>query len=551
MVVAYVDPLESAESWSGTTYNESFGELVDWQASRQGVIKLVTFPNFRRWPARTDASYGTWPALTVTEANKTVTYSATTISKLLRVVRSTPATPSGELEEFFGKFPQQSYQDQVSGLRQIEFFHPYTYKDSAQTLLPGRGIIPRANVGTVWNGQLILGDIEWRSDKAATADTNGKAIVPASSAFVGALNDENTQPHRGSIYYGEDDIDVFDPRSVLRATSSDARVAGLHVLDNRLICITTAGSELDGVITFSGNLGQLHPYGEGASPNPYAVRKQLVRGGVGVADHLDDGASYSKQTCLWSEAGIVVFVDRLGGVFYTDGQACDRLDRYGPKQPTSSTHQDIVASVGKHLFVWRDSRLLAFSIVDSSNSAAQGCWTEVVAPAAAYTTTRGIYSMVGGTSQLFMLVDGQVFRYAPASPHKGTIGGSENYVDIEVATQTLGNIESHRKTSWHRVGFSFYTPTTCYLDEVVTKGEAYLQSSTPAQPTYTVNPANQYSTGHHDFVAPAGIGTQLTMSSFFKFRGDLVLKGFTAWSSSDTPSRTEPSPATPGSSSAG
>ena len=548
MIVAYVDPLESLESWSGSSYDSSFGTLAEWQVSRQGVIKLVTFPHFRRWPTRTDTSYGTWPAITVTEANKSVSYAATTISKPMRVVRSTPTVPSGITEEFVGRFPQQSYQDQISGVKQIEFFHPYTYKDSAQTLLPGRGIIPRANVGTMWNGQLILGDIEWRSDKAATADNNGKAVVPASSAFVGALNDENTQPHRGSLYYGEDDIDVFDPRSVLRATSSDARIAGMHVIDNRLICITTAGSELDGVITFSGNLGQLHPYGTNASPNPYAVRKQLVRGGVGVADHLDDGASYSKQTCLWSEAGIVVFVDKLGGVFYTDGQACDRLDRYGPKQPDKSTYKDIVAAVGKHLFVWRDGKLLAFSIVDSSNSTAQGCWTEVVAPPAAYTTSRGVYSMVGGASQLFMLVDGQAYRYAPSSPHKGTIGGQGNFVDIEVATQTLGDLELHKKTSWHRVGFSFYTPEVCYLDQVVVKGEAWLQQSTPPKPTYVINPANQYEDGHFDFVAPAGIGPQLTMSAYFKFRGDVVLKGFTAWASSDIPSRTEPSPATPGSS---
>lgn len=555
MVVAYVDPLLSYQSWTGETYQSAVsagfsGTLAEWQATRQGAVRLVSFPNFRRWPTRSESSFGKWPTMTLNESNKTTTLPETQISKLMRVVRSTKSAPQGVTEEFVGTFPQQSYQDQISGLKQIEFFHPYTYKDSAQTLLPGRGIIPRANVGTFWNGQLILGDIEWRSDRAATADNNGKAVVPASSAFVGALTDENTQPHRGSIYYGEDDIDVFDPRSVLRATSSDARVAGLHVIDNRLICVTTAGSELDGVITFTGNLGQLHPYGAAATPNPYAVRKQLVRGGVGVADHIDDGSGYSKQTCLWSEAGIVVFVDRLGGVFYTDGQTCDRLDRYGPKQPTSSTHKDMVASVGKHLFVWRDNRLLAFSIVDSSNSTAQGCWTEIVAPADAYTSSRGIYSMIGGASQLFMLVNGQVFRYAPSSPNKGTIGGAGNFVDIEVATQTLGSIEAHKKTSWHRVGFSFYTPDTCYLDQVVVKGEAYLQESTPPKPTYVINPSNSYTDGHHDFVAPAGIGPQLTMSAWFKFRGDVVLKGFTAWASSDIPSRTEPSPATPGSNTA-
>jgi hypothetical protein len=545
MHVAYVDPVDSETTWTGETYAAAVssgytGSLKDWEQTRQGTVKIVAFPHFRRWPVRTTTDFGTWPATTITYNGVPVSYSAATISKLMRVVRSTTETPTGVTQEFEGLFPNPSDSDNASGLKISEYFHPYTYKDANQTLLPGRGIIPRANVGTVWNNQLILGDIEWRSDQAATADNNGKAVVPASTAFVGSLNDDNTQPHRGSLYYGEDDIDVFDPRSVLRATSSDARIAGMHVIDNRLICITTAGSELDGVITFSGNLGQLHPYGANATPNPYAVRKQLVRGGVGVSDHTDDGAAYGRQTCLWSEAGIVVFVDNMGGVFYTDGQSCDRLDRYGPKQPNGSTHEDTVASVGKHLFVWRDRRLLCFSIVDSSNSTAQGCWTEVVAPPLAYTSQRGLYSMVGGSSALYMLVDGQVFRYAPASPHRGTIEGSTNYVDIEVATQTLGDLEGHNKTSWHRVGFSLFTDTTCYLDEVVVKGEAYLQSSIPAKATYTISPNNTYVTGHHDFVAPAGIGPQLAMSSYFKFRGNIVLKGFTAWSSSDLPSRTEP-----------
>jgi hypothetical protein len=547
MVVAYVDPLSISQSWSGATYQAAqalgfTGTEREWEATKQGVVRLVTFPHFRRWPTRTDASYGTWPQTTVTENNLSVTYAATTRSKPMRVIRSTTAVPSGTTEDLVGRFQTRTYQEQTSGVKQNEFFHPYTYNDINDTMLPGRGIIPRANVGTMWNNQLILGDIEWRSDKAATADNNGRAIIPSNTAFIGALNDQNTQPHRGSFYYGEDDIDTFDPRSVFRATSSDARIAGMHVIDNRLVCITTAGSELDGVVTYTGNLGQIHPYGAGATPNVYAVRKQLVRGGVGVADHQDEGASYSRQTCLWSEAGIVVFIDRLGGVFYTDGQSCDRLDRVGPAQPDKSTYKDLVAGVGKHLFVWRDGRLLCFSIVGSGNSTAQGCWTEVVAPAAAYTSERGIYSLVGGTSELFFLVDGQVFRYAPASPLKGTI--AEQPINIEVATQTIGDPSAHKKTSWLRVGMSFYTPSTCSLIEVSTKGEAHLHKNatgeTTVVPTYTINPANTYETGHFDFVAPAGVGPQLVMSASFTFQGHVVLKSFTGWASSEIPSRSEP-----------
>lgn len=550
MVVAYVDPQPELPSWSGNsplTFNLT---TLDWQTSRQGVVRLVSFPHFRRWPTRTQASFGEWPQTTINENGKQVTYSKAAIHRLMSIIRGTTSNPTGVVEEFVGKFPTKTFSEQPAGIRQGEFFHPYTYLDGSSTLLPGRGIIPRANIGTMWNNQLILGDIEWRSDKADAASTAGSLIIPPNTAVVGRLNDETTQPHRGSFYYSEDDIDVFDPRSVIRVTSSNSRIAGMHVIDNRLVCITTAGTELDGVITFSGNLGQIHPYG-GAAANPFAVRKQLVRGGVGVADHQDEGAGYSKQTCLWSEAGVAVFIDRLGGVFYTDGQTCDRLDRVGPKQPDISTYRDTVAAVGKHLFVWRQKKLYCFAMLGSNGSMGSGCWTEVVAPPEAYTTDRGIYSMVGGVNQLFMIVNGLVYRYSPASPNKGYI--KSNPIDIEIATRTFGNQAAYKKTDWLRVGFSFYTPTKCNLLQVTTRAEAFMQKADQAAgnaiytpdiiaPSYTVNPANEYQTGHYDFVAPAGIGPQYVMSAEFKFQGHVVLKGFTAWATGDIPSRIEPAP---------
>ena len=557
VLVAYVDSGSSADCWTGSSWtfddetmtsgvsNTNWtGYYRDWLDTKIGTVKLISFPNFRRWPTWKDDSFPSWSI--------SGSYAAEKIYKPIQIIRSTTAVPAGTTTNLVGQYP---YFGDNSGvgvvantdtfLRPSEYFHPYTYLDEASvpTLLPGRGIIPEANVGTFWGGQLIIGDILWRSDKATSADKAGKATPGRATALVGALNDDTTVPHRGSFYYGEDDIDIFDPRSVIRATSSDARLAGMHVLDNRLICITTAGTENDGVVSFTGNLGQLHPYGAAATPNPYAIRKQLVRGGVGVADYKQtDGISFGRQTCLWSEVGIVVFIDRLGGVFYTDGQSCDRLDRVGPKSPAISTHYDHVAAAGKHLFVWRDSRLLAFSIVDSSGSMAQGCWTEVIAPAVAYTGADKLKSMIGSGSQLFMLVDGVPYRYAPASPHKGTI--DEVPVEIEIATQTVGDLASHKKTAWQRIGLSFYTPEECTLTSATVKAEAYFQQNavgeTTLVPSYTIAANNTYQTGHFDFVAPAGVGPQYVMSASFKFLNHVVLKGFTAWAHGEIPSRIEP-----------
>jgi hypothetical protein len=556
VLVAYLDTAVIATCWTGTTWANGVsntgwtGTLEEWQRSKIGAVRLISFPNFRRWPTYTADTFPSWPALGP--------YGAEKVYKPIRIIRSTLANPTGTTTDLIGKyptfgtapgpFPDPGTSDAypTTFLQPSEFFHPYSYLDESlvPTLLPGRGIIPMANVGTMWGGQLILGDIMWRSDKAASAaDKTGKASPGSATALVGAINDENTVRHKGYFYYSEDDIDVFDPRSVLRATSSDARIAGMHVLDNRLICVTTAGTELDGVISFTGNLGQIHPYGANATANPFAVRKQLIRGGVGVAEYEQlPGISYGRQTCLWSEAGIVVFIDRLGGVFYTDGQTCDRLDRYGPVTPDKSTHYDHVAAVGKHLFVWRSSRLLVFSITDSGASAAQGCWTEMILPTAAYTSAENVKSMIGSGIDLYMLINGKPYRFSPAADSHGTIDAQE--LEIEIATQTIGDMNEHSKVAWHRVGFSFYTPTTCRLTSVVVKGEAYLHSNSPGEttvvPSYTVSPNNTYVTGHFDHVAPAGIGPQYVMSASYKFYGHVVLKGFTAWSLGQVPSRIEP-----------
>jgi hypothetical protein len=561
VLVAYLDTASSAPCWTGSTWVVNPGSTTvgtsntgwvgtrpDWERTQIGVVKVVSFPNFRRWPTYTDDTFPSWPVLGA--------YGAEKVYKPIKIIRSTQSNPTGTTTDLIGKyptfgtasvFPNPGTSDTYPStfLQPSEFFHPYSYLDESvvPTLLPGRGIIPMANVGTMWNGQLMLGDIMWRSDKAASAaDKTGKASPGAATALVGAINDGNTVRHKGSFYYSEDDIDVFDPRSVLRATSSDARIAGMHVLDNRLICITTAGTELDGVISFTGNLGQIHPYGANATANPFAVRKQLIRGGVGVAEYEQlPGISYGRQTCLWSEAGIAVFVDRLGGVFYTDGQTCDRLDRYGPATPNKSSHYDHVASVGKHLFVWRDSRLLVFSITDSGSSTAQGCWTEMVLPEAAYASADTVRSMIGSGRDLYMLIDHKPYRFSPVAANPGTIDGQS--IEIEVATQTIGDMTAHQKVSWHRVGFSFYTPSTCTLSSVTVKGEAYLHSNlageTTIVPSYTVNANNNYTTGHFDHVAPAGIGPQYVMSAAYKFSGHVVLKGFTAWAHGEIPSRIE------------
>jgi hypothetical protein len=522
IIIAYVDPRGLSADLIGS------GETP-------GVVKFVSFPHFRRWPEAQlfSGTLGTWPAITVAG----ISYASAPLKVGIRARYSTPSTPINTLEDEPLVYRYPYVAGAANGLPgPITSFHPYTYLDRDSTLLPGNGIIPRGNVGTMWGNQLILGDIEWRSDSALTADTT-KITLGADQALVGTpgLTDGNTEPHRGSFYYSEADIDEFDTRSVLRASASDARIAGMYMLDNRLICVTTSGGGNDGVVSFSGNLGQLHPYSSAIAQNPFAVRRQLIRGGVGVADTPDDGAYYGSQTCLWSEAGLVVFVDSLGGVFYTDGQVCDRLDRYGPRQPSTSGYSDHVAAVGKHLLVWRSGRLLLMTLLESNGESASGCWTELVPPNNP-TVPGHIKSMIGSGRQVFMVVKGQIWRYAVdgTDAERGRANNVE--LPITVSTQTIGDPTGHKKTNWYRVGLSFFTAQTARLDSVVVRGEAALVSASPTPtpnpspvPSYQISPNNTYVNGHYDFVSPAGIGPQTVMSATYTLYGNVVLKSFSVW----------------------
>lgn len=479
--------------------------------SGAGSVEACTFPNIRRWPT------------------KSISLNAAPVD---------PFKPGTGVVTFLTEYP---YAATPSGYPRItQAFHPYTYLDASKTLLPGRGLVPRANVGTMWGSALILGDIEWKSDSADAA--SGKKVTPvANSAPLGfstgdpknfGLRDGNTEPHRGSFYYSEDDIDKFDPRSVIRASGTDTRIAGMHMLDNRLVVITTAGGENDGVVAFSGNLSQLHPYDPDATANPNAIRKQIIRGGVGVADRVPDaGGGHITQSCVWSEVGIVVFVDRLGGIFYTNGQVCDRLDRYGPKQPTFSTFRDHPAAVGKHLVVWRNRRLLAFTILSSDTDTVAGCWTELIPPVT-ITDESTIRSMVGCNRSLYFVAAGNVWRYALDAPtaEKGCINGTPT--TLTVSTRTIGDMDKDVKVNWFSAEIAFSTEGTCNLTSVVAKAGPALQTVSPTPNPGTsqilsetlLGSSRQFVNGYYTVELPARIGTQPQISLTATFTGPVKLE---------------------------
>lgn len=374
-------------------------------------------------------------------------------------------------------------------------------------------------------------------DVWALADNSETTIIQKYNVDVAYhyLNDTNTKHFRPGIYYSFEDIDEFDPRSVLAIGKTDVRVAGLHTIDDTIIVVTTAGGEADGVYRIRGYLNSLHPY-DGSASNPNAVRIELLKGGVGAPQRAVSTGGHKNFSCLWRAANTVVFIDRLGGVYYTNGRVVDRIDRIGPRKPSVGTLDDHVAEVGEHLFVYRDSRLLCFSLIESSGEAGTGVWTELIRPSGTLT------SMIGAREDVYFINDGKVMRYATTGPdaERGCI---DNIAQTQtVATPTIGSQDEHDRTNWHQFGMTFTTPSSVTVNTVQVQSTGSLNVvggvSLPVVAN-TVNLSRTFSETDilNEFVVPAGIGPQNAVSATVTFTGHIKLESAAFWFNERTPRR--------------
>ena len=467
-VICYVDP------------NVPFGDGENF-----GVVRAITFPNIRRWPMY--AADGKEPTFNKgflpMESNVVKTDGSTDdfpfMTKYPFVEGELKAIDTSDTNANRSSYPQHTH-----------VFQPYTYLNWNKDLLPGTGFIPRCFTGTMWGKNLILGDIEWRADGASTyvnekrLDKKKNTVAGASSKSTFGLRDNNTEPHRGFFYYSEEEIDKFDPISVLRASGTDARIAGLHPLNNRLVVVTTSGGQNDGVVTFTGNLSQLHPYTPGALANPNAVRRELIKGGVGTADSDDRYNHGNPQTTLWPDRNLICFVDKTGYIMVTDGQQVQKIDERYPLlgRPGKSTVNDHVAAIGRYLFVYRNGHLLCYTTMAGN----KGAWSMLVQPqpriqltaAEGYFRTHSVIrSMRGVGNELYMVVHfyyqecnssyeplagvdpvfakSAVMRYALANENERGLQNGVRVDGLEIHTPVVGNGESNSKINWHQIALNF------------------------------------------------------------------------------------------------
>ena len=475
-----------------------------------------------------------------TAATKTITFA-------VPAENLTEINAVGTVRELNQLFSMTQYPASGANPDSAYYHQPYYYQDQTGATLPGRGIIPRANVGAMWRETLILGDIQWRKSVASEID-----YYPSDTTINFPISDTTVGNYPNYMYVSAGEVDKFFPFGVMEATATGAQILGMHVVRDTLVVIPSYGGPLDGVIGIRGNLGEVLT--TNFNPLSSTFRKELLRGGVGGVP--DSGTGPRPFSCLWPELGIACFVDINGGVWYTNGSACDRLDRFGPTSPTRSTVHDHVAAVGKHLFVWRANRMLLFSVMEGNESAASGCWTELVTPSVS--SGGSISSMAGTQTELYFIHtsaggDKRVMRYSLACnvSERGYIdeGGSFSLVDLTIGTRTVaGSDESqslynNRRENWHRFGITFETKTSCSIQsiQVQASGVLNVKGNTPK---YTLNAGPSYPRSFsstddelHEFIVPAGIGPQSEASATVVMRGHVILQAVSFWVTGSSPKR--------------
>ena len=369
--------------------------------------------------------------------------------------------------------------------------------------LPRRNIMPRANVGTMWRNRLILGDINTRRDP--------------NQAWT-ATNNIQRSPY--SFFYSESAPDSFHEQSIQFAGSGESQILGMHVLDDYLITIASPATESDGLRVFKGTLDYIS-----LQEGDVTVNINVLRGGIGPTRDL--GTSGNRiASCVWSEAGTVVFLDALGGVWYTDGYQVDRLDRVGPVAPDLTVASDEVAAIGRYLFVKRAGRFLVLNMMEGvKGQNATAAWTELAFPS--YSVAPKSFAPVSGS--MYFVMNDRVYRFCTARNNSADTERAcfdNTQLDCTVGTATLGDPNMHRKSNWFRFGMrSRGRSNNAQVRTVTVKAGPNLDPSTF---NYSVT-LNRTLVDRDEFVLPAGIGSSVEASAQVTFRGDMQIESASFW----------------------
>ena len=266
-------------------------------------------------------------------------------------------------------------------------------------------VAPKGQYGALWNGVLVLGDIEWRDDAEQE------------------LSQSNKKRWRNSLWLSEPGRPLdFDPLSVVHVGDAHERITGLQPIEAGLLVFTSSDSSSGGGVWI-------------LRGTPDAFSRAPLRLGVGA----------NRGQAAWQETGTGAWVTATGEVWQTDGQQVARLDWQGLDVSRSPDAGNGVAEFGPWLLAALDDRLFACRALDDQEGAA---WTELQVDGVGEIDMASV-AHIG--NQLLLLADGEVFRFTRADgPARGET--PDGLVELKVGSRTLESRPPTQKTFWHRIG---------------------------------------------------------------------------------------------------
>ncbi len=256
--------------------------------------------------------------------------------------------------------------------------------------------MPRANVSAMWGDFHLLGDIVWLADRNLPFAEDNAARFPHGIWF--------SQP---------DKADSWDPVDVqfIGQQADDNKILGMFPVTAGLIVLSTNGAHM-------------------LRGNPDFNEYEQIRVGIGPEDR--------RSVAYWPSAGVVVWVDKRGQIWQTNGEEFGRLDTVLP--PVVGPCPSSVVAFDDFLLVSRAGRVYALRLYQG-----QGIWTELNAQC--------IREMHRYEGSIYMArtVQGGLERFAPEFDARGTFDGVP--IASRITTPTLQPPDQHKQTFWHRFGF--------------------------------------------------------------------------------------------------
>lgn len=284
--------------------------------------------------------------------------------------------------------------------------------------------MPLANVASNWGDFVLLGDIQWKSDSTEAYASNNSVRYPHGIWF--------SRPGSSDTWHPDD---VFFIGQKLERNA----VLGMFPVESGLIVVTQSSVSL-------------------LRGRPGARAEDFVY------EELRTGISPTtkEEVTFWPHMGLVVWMDRRGRVWATNGDTVSRLDG---RITIERTGPGTVLAVDEYLFVSGRKNVRVLSAYGES-----GAWTTLITPVGWQKSVFCGSTVIGvgadqDTGGNFILDDetfgeldeNNIFGFVNAiqvfnfdSPDRGTFNGQP--IQPIMYTRPLPG-PSERTAFWHRFGF--------------------------------------------------------------------------------------------------